>query len=171
MHLLHVRPDLSSPDLPNEAGSDAQSRRHHTGGLGARPDLPNSVVGQLRRWSVDAARHAVTSTTLRIPVSHVVRVGAEEQVIRLHAGSDVAMVADAQPFGDRAEVQFPRDAVNEQALGTPNGDPRVPRPVQPPGPQPVVAGLVDTLPEPLGQRTGTSHSRTVTSPPQLAILL
>ena len=44
-------------------------------------------------------------------VSHVVGVGAEEQVVRPHALPVVATVADAEPFPDWPNVQFVAESV------------------------------------------------------------
>src|SRR6185503_2120399 len=63
---------------------------------------------ELRMGVVCAAR----VPTLLHHISHVVLAGPQEQMLRVHAGSDITMVQDGHSTGDRTVVQNPRGSVS-----------------------------------------------------------
>jgi hypothetical protein len=76
--------------------------------------LPNGV--RLRTSPVPVAARLAT---LGVSVRGIVRLRSEEQVRRVHAARVVAaraVVEDAEPRRNRAAVQFPREAVRQNAL-------------------------------------------------------
>lgn len=83
-------------------------------------------------------------------VSVVLRSCAEEQVIGIHAGWEVALVQHAESFGDQSPMQCPRESVREHASGA-DAEGSVAVIVLQPDPLPAVVGLVDPPPEPFGR--------------------
>lgn len=126
------------------------------------PDLPHLIIGQLRHPVPTSFRplHPVIPA-LPSAVRIVMQLRAEEQVIGPHASGYVAMVANQQSIGDRAEVQLPRHAMRSYCFSVlPAGiDEAMPEVGCRSGPQPASFGFVHEFPKPSLQRNAVdSHA-------------
>lgn len=120
-------------------------------------------VAALHPLRIQPRRVSIPDRGAALPrhVGHVVGVGTEEEVGRIHALPVVAVMADEHSGGDRAEVQLPRHPVH--IPGTPilpaNANPAIAGSVASvwlyrSGPPPAVAGLVHLRPEPIRESGG-----------------
>lgn len=92
--------------------------RQSPGLQGACSNGRDILVGQLRLPVIHplggafwAKRHATDVPALGVSVLHVGCMGAEEEMLGINASRRVAMMADAQPVGDRSVTQKPGVAV------------------------------------------------------------
>lgn len=65
------------------------------------------------RLRVRAGALSDSAAPLRLPVRRVVRVGAQEQVLRIHARRYIAAMQHTEAVGYRPAMKLPRDSVGE----------------------------------------------------------
>ena len=88
--------------------------------------------------------------SLLLGITGIVRLSAQEQVIRAHTRRIVALMADTESVGDWTEVEFPRDSGCYARVGIwPTIDAPVAAGVVTAGPEPATISLTDSGPEPL----------------------
>lgn len=97
---------------------------------------------------------------LRDLVAHIVLVCPKEQMIGPDAIPNITTVQDQQPVRNRAEVQFPRDAMGIRRISFDAQHP-VPVGIDRPAPQPAGIGLFDSTPEPIFERSEVTEMRAV----------
>jgi hypothetical protein len=127
-----------------------------------RPPLKNLACGVTRRTRPFTSRcttrptlrvesHSVSvsccSVALRVPVSDVVSVCSEKEVLRLHTTRHVAPVANHHIWRDWPEGRFPHDPVGS-SLARSITEGTVPIAETSGCPKPARLGLIDFVPEP-----------------------
>lgn len=173
--------------MPIVGISRATVRQSHAF-LGAVAPLPtvNLLGFRAKHRPANLARFICYPSTLRPRVArsrkgaasftgHVLRVvlgGPNEQMLRPNAWRVVAAVAHEQAGRDGAEVQLPGVAVRSGCLAIPRGELAVPRSIDPGGPKPALAALINLRPEPLSPRRLGLHRKLLTSvaaPPEMTV--
>lgn len=112
-----------------------------------------------RLLGVVAARSAAP---LLIPVSHVVRRGAQEEMVGPHARRIVAVVTNKEAIGDRCAGQLPGDAVGMEILPVHTEMSVSPPIVRATCPDPAIGTASDLRPKALRERSPVAHTMKLT---------
>lgn len=148
--LVDVRPVLVPQDAADRTVCNAvlAPNLREAGGSSARADLADQIRGEPR---LGVCRpNGSTGSTLLLHVAVVVRDGADEQMVRIHASRNIAPMEDAQAGGDPSVGSEPRDAMGERGVRY-AAPAHVNDPVPPPdlsaGPHPATRTLLHLRPE------------------------
>ncbi len=148
-----MTPDFAPLDVVDGLFVDAIPVGQNAGDFFTRADHRNLIFGEFRSTVAFSACgtfgmgfYPADVVTFDIPVSRIVRWGAEEQVLRINADRSVAAVKNPEPIRDWSMRDEPRNAVGL-------GGPSVPRhggitvAEFATGPVPARIGLTDSAPK------------------------
>lgn len=147
----NVRPCPTIDDAADVAPVNTEVFRNSDRGFARCSSLANGaniIVGQNRV----AVRGASRMTAFSDAIGMVVFVGADKEMCRVAAPGHVALMKDAQPFGNGTNQNRPGDAVSHQLTTSPVIDGAVSVLICS-GPQPARFRLLDVSPEASCQRS------------------